>query len=223
MRTRIKICGITCLEDAHTAIEAGVDALGFVFAESRRRIDWREACHIVQNLPPFVAAVGVFVDEEPMEIARIASAVGLAALQFHGSEPPEVLTAVRGHTRAALIKAFRVQGPETLAQIGAYAPWCDAVLLDAFVPGAAGGTGQTFDWDLALAAKEYRRPLILAGGLNPENVFEAVRQVRPYAVDVSSGVEARPGVKDVTKIRAFVQAVRQADATADGCFFGLDK
>lgn len=214
MRTRIKVCGITRVEDARLAIEAGADALGFVFAASPRRVDRAMAREIVRALPPFVATVGVFVDEEPREVVETAAAVGLTAVQLHGDESPAVLRELRSRMPLKMIKAFRVRAAGDLARLDDYRAHCDALLLDAYVPGAAGGTGRTFDWELARLARAAGHPLVLAGGLTPENVSAAVRRVRPFAVDVSSGVEAAPGRKDALRVRAFVAAAREADATA---------
>ncbi|MDR7433869.1 MAG: phosphoribosylanthranilate isomerase [Armatimonadota bacterium] len=198
---RIKICGITTPEAARVAAEAGADAIGLVFAPSRRRVSVEEAKAIVAALPPFVSRVGVFVNEAPERIAAIADACGLDVLQLHGDEPPE---ACRWFPRK-VIKAIRVRGPESLESLARYE--VDAFLLDTFVQGEAGGTGRTFDWEIAKTASAQFR-VILSGGLTPENVREALELVRPYGVDVSSGVET-DGSKDPEKIRAFIAAVRE--------------
>ncbi|MBI3944915.1 MAG: phosphoribosylanthranilate isomerase [Armatimonadetes bacterium] len=212
MRTRIKVCGITRPGDAIGAVADGVDALGFIFAESPRRITPEQAGAIITRaVPPLVSTVGVFVDEAPEAVAVAARTAGLTAVQLHGAEPPEYLGRLRSLCPARIIKAFRIRSREDAIAVHVYRECADAFLLDTFVSGAAGGTGQTFDWELALTARAFEVPLILAGGLNPENVAEAVRRVRPYAVDVSSGVEVSPGVKDAEKVRAFVAAVREAD------------
>jgi phosphoribosylanthranilate isomerase len=162
-----------------------------------------------------VTTVGVFVDETAETVAAAAREAHLSAVQLHGAETPSYLSQLRALCPARLIKAFRVRSPEDAVRIGAYRHCCDAFLLDAFVPGAAGGTGKTFDWELALPAMEHQVPVILAGGLTPENVADAIRLVRPFAVDVSSGVEASPGRKDPRRVRAFLAAVRTADEGRD--------
>lgn len=215
MRTRVKVCGITRVEDALVAVEAGADALGFIFAESPRRVSVAQAGEIVSQIPPLVTPIGVFVDEPPEVVAEVARAAGLRAVQLHGGESPECARALRSLAPVWVVKAFRVRGESALAEIGRYRECCDAVLLDAFVPGSAGGTGKVFDWSLAERAVACGVPLFLAGGLHPGNVAEAVRRVRPYAVDVSSGVEAGPGVKDHERLRAFLGAVRDADDRRD--------
>jgi len=206
MRTRIKICGITRLEDALAAVAAGADALGFVFhPASPRYVEPEQAREIIRSLPPLVTAVGVFVNRGIEEVRRIAAECGLHVLQFHGDESPEYC----GWFGQPVIKALRVRGAASLEGFRAYR--VAAVLLDAYDPRAEGGTGRAFDWDLARQVAPVR-PLILAGGLTPENVSRGVETVRPYGVDVSTGVESRPGRKDADKIRAFVEAVQRADA-----------
>jgi len=207
MSLRIKICGITNSNDALVAVEAGADALGFMFYEpSPRHISLPAAAEIIRTLPPFVASVGVFVDASEDFIRRAIETCGLDALQFHGSEPPDFCRrfSLRG------IKAFRVRDAQSLQELPRYET--SAWLLDNFVPDKLGGTGAKFNWGLACSAKKHGRPIILAGGLTPENVAEAVRTVRPYAVDVSSGVESQPGKKDHEKTRAFILAARHAEA-----------
>ena len=203
MMTRVKICGITSEADALAAVEAGADALGFMFYEaSARFIAAREAAAILGALPPFVVRVGVFVNATEERVREVAEECGLDALQFHGDETPEFCA----RFASRVIKAFRVRDEESLKGLSAYP--VGAWLLDSYVPDQRGGTGALFNWDLALEAKTAGRPVILAGGLTPENVAEAVRRVQPYAVDVSSGVESSPGRKDPAKMRAFIQAVR---------------
>ncbi|MGQ9629144.1 MAG: phosphoribosylanthranilate isomerase [bacterium] len=198
---RVKICGITSLEDALTSVEAGADALGFVFAESPRRVDVDVAKRIIDELPPFVSCVGVFVDPTFAVASSVADECGLTAVQLHGEESPELCRKFR----VKVIKAFRVRNEGTLASLADYD--VDAYLLDSFVEGRPGGTGRAFNWELARRAKECGR-IILSGGLTPENVREAVRSVRPYAVDVSSGVEARPGKKDPESVRKFIEEAK---------------
>ena len=209
MALRIKICGITREEDARAAIDAGADALGFVFVPGTPRfIEPGRAAAIVRGLPPFVSRVGLFVDADPGFIRTTLAEVRLDTVQLHGDESPQVGRDLRGQAR--VIQAFRVQGPETLDRLPAHRESSDAWLLDAYVPGAAGGTGARFDWNIAVQARELGHPLILAGGLKPENIAEAVRQVRPFAVDVSSGVESAPGRKDPERIRRLIDAARGA-------------
>jgi phosphoribosylanthranilate isomerase len=206
METKVKICGITNLADAQAAVEAGADALGFNFYEkSPRYVSLKTASAISKQLPPFVMRVGVFVDAEPDFVLRAIGEAGLTMLQFHGDEPPEFST----QFGLMSMKAFRIRDEKTLAELPKFPT--DAYLLDAFSPEARGGTGEKFNWELAVDAQKFGKPIFLAGGLIPENVADAVRQVRPFAVDVSSGVESAPGKKDAAKIRAFIQAVRNAD------------
>ena len=182
MVVRSKICGITRIEDALLAAEAGADAIGLVFYDkSPRAVDVRQARAILAALPPFVTSVGLFVNASRCFIGEVLDAVPLDLLQFHGDETPEQC---EGHGR----------------------PWFKA--LDAYVPGVPGGTGERFDWKLIPA--DLPRPLILAGGLTPDNVAEAIASVRPYGVDVSGGVEASRGIKDAAKVAAFIQRVREA-------------
>lgn len=207
--TRVKICGITRLEDALTAARAGADAVGMIFCESPRKVRPENAREIVSRLPPFIAAVGVFADSPPGEVIRIAREVGLSAVQLHGGESPEEVGEVAGAVR--VIKAFRVRDASSLSGLEAYQA-ASAFLFDAHVEGALGGTGRTFDWSLLENALErLDKPWILAGGLNPGNVEAAVRRLRPYGVDTSSGVELRPGVKDEAKVREFIARVRRSD------------
>jgi phosphoribosylanthranilate isomerase len=204
-RVRVKICGITHPEDALEAVEAGADALGFMFYErSPRHVDLAEAGDIARRLPPFVAKVGVFVNPTADYVRQAIAQSGLDTLQFHGEESSDFCS----QFGLKVIKAFRVSDASLLPALLAYAT--DAWLLDSYVPGQLGGTGECFNWDLALEAKSHGRPIILAGGLTPENVAEAVRRVRPFGVDVSSGVESAPGEKDADKMRAFIAAARMA-------------
>lgn len=202
MTVRVKICGLTSLADALAAVAAGADALGFVLAPSPRRLEPRAVRAICRELPPLVGRVGVFVDQPPEEVARLREFCGLDWVQLHGREGPEQAAALGWR----VIKAMAVGGapprpPEGFERAG--------LLLDTRAPGRRGGTGLTFDWALArpLAAA---RPVILAGGLGPGNVAEAVRAARPFAVDVSSGVESAPGRKDHAKLSEFVRRAKQA-------------
>jgi phosphoribosylanthranilate isomerase len=211
VRLLVKVCGITSPEDARVAVEAGVDALGFVFfARSSRRTTLDRAAEIAHALPATVRRVGVFVNESPDEMARVADRVGLDLLQLHGDEPPEALEAL---ARPA-IKAVRVGRGFAPDEALRYAGTAAGLLVDTRLPGEAeppGGTGIPFDWSLVQGLAGRVPFLMLAGGLHPGNVADAIRAVRPHAVDVASGVEARPGRKDPEKVRAFVRAAREAE------------
>ena len=190
MRVRVKICGITNSDDALAALDAGADALGFMFfKDSPRNLQFSAARSIIGKLPPFIAKVGVFVDPSE-QFVREAIEAGVDTLQFHGDESPEFCRRFGLRT----YKAFRIKDASSLQPLRDYDT--SAWLLDAFVSGKQGGTGHVFNWDLAVQAKKLGRPVILAGGLTPDNVFEAITAVGPYAVDVSSGVESAPGRKD---------------------------
>jgi len=193
----VKICGVTRVADALVAAEAGAAAVGLNFyPPSPRCVTVETARDIVSALPPSVCPVGVFVNESRRRVSEIAGAVGLRGLQFHGDESP----ADCDGWALKVIKAVRVRDHESLADLGAYP--VDFILLDAYLEGRPGGTGQRFAWELAAACESSR--LILAGGLTPENVAEAVRAVRPAGVDVASGVESEPGIKDAGRIRRFI-------------------
>lgn len=202
---RSKICGITRVEDALSAVEAGADAIGLVFYDkSPRAVSVAQAMAIIRALPPFVTTVGLFVNASRAEIRDLLQAVPLDLLQFHGDETPEQC---EGHGRP-FIKALRVQsGMDLHAHCAAFSG-AAGVLLDTFVAGVPGGTGEVFDW--SLVPPGLAKPVILAGGLVSGNVAEAIAQVRPYAVDVSGGVEASKGIKDPQRVRDFVAAVRRA-------------
>lgn len=210
MRTRVKICGITRIEDALAACRAGADALGFVFyPPSPRNVDAQRARGIVEQLPPFVTSVGLFVDAERDFIRSVLDVVRLDMLQFHGDETPEACDALG----VPYIKAVRMRAQTDLLEYARRFGRARALLLDAYVSGTHGGTGTRFDW--SLIPGELPLPIVLSGGLDPENVGEAVRQVRPAAVDVSSGVEAvggKKGIKDPLRIQSFFAGVRNADA-----------
>lgn len=202
MIVKVKICGITSGSDALAAVDAGADALGFMFyAPSPRNVSFGVAAEIIRQLPPFVAKVGVFVNPTEEEVRRAIGECGLDTLQFHGEETPEFCRSFGVKT----MKAFRVRDAESLRQTDAYAN--EAWLLDSYVAGQLGGTGARFNWDLATEAAR-RHTVLLAGGLTPENAAEAVRKVRPYGLDVSSGVESAPGKKDAAKVRAFIAAAK---------------
>ena len=205
---RVKICGITNWADAAAALDAGANALGFNFyAPSPRYIPPSHARTIVSHMPPGVDAVGVFVNASFAEADEIGLAIDLDVLQLHGEETPEAVA--KFSESWPLIKAFRVSPEFRAEQLASYRSHTDFFLLDGFSEDAHGGTGQPFDWSVARDAKQYGR-IFLSGGLTPETVGEAIRQVRPFAVDVCSGVEASPGKKDAARVRAFVEAVTVA-------------
>ena len=205
MRTRVKICGITRAQDALEAVKQGADAIGLVFyPKSPRNVSAAQAAEIVSQIPPFVTVVGLFVDAEPAFIQEVISSVKLDLLQFHGDETP---SACRQYSRPYM-KAIRVKNGTNLVQYAADYADARALLLDAFAEGVPGGTGLVFDW--SLIPQNLPLPIVLAGGLNAENVGVAIEQVRPYAVDVSGGVEASKGIKDAAKIAAFMRGVSNA-------------
>jgi phosphoribosylanthranilate isomerase len=205
---RVKICGITRLEDAHAAVDVGAHALGFVFhPPSPRFINPEEAAAIIRTLPPFTMAVGVFVNLPAIEVEAIADRCGLHAVQLHGEESPEECAAAK----RPVIKAFRFDPAKGKLGLSRYA--MSSILIDAGVAGAWGGTGVPVDWELLNRFLEtepeaVRRRLVLAGGLTPHNVREAIDLVKPFAVDVSTGVEVEPGIKDHQKIKEFMNAIR---------------
>jgi phosphoribosylanthranilate isomerase len=206
MTTAVKICGVTRVEDGLAAARAGAHAVGVVFhPASPRCVDIARAREIVERLPPFVTAVGLFVDPQPDEVARVVREVGLNLLQFHGDEGPDLCS----RFGLPYIKACRVAAGTDLLQYAALHRRAKGLLLDACVAGAHGGTGHSFDW--GLIPRDLPLPVVLAGGLTFANVGEAIRTVRPWAVDVSSGVEREKGVKDAAKIAAFMRGVRVAD------------
>ena len=198
---RVKICGITRKEDAVRAVEFGADALGFVFyKDSPRYVHLDVAKSIISELPPFVTTVGVFVDENPSRISEVVGTSGIDVVQLHGNEPEETCL-----LWPRVIKAFRVREFTDLKPLERYR--VSAYLLDTYSPDLPGGTGQVFNWDIALEAKSFG-PVILSGGLTPENIDKAVRWVHPYAVDVSSGVEKEKGIKDEEKLRLFIERAK---------------
>ena len=210
MTVRIKICGITREGDALAAVQAGADALGFLFyPKSKRHISPEQARDIIRALPPLITAVGVFANERAETIAAVRETCGLDAVQLHGEETPEFCRSLPGKT----IKAFRLQNAETLAAAHAFST--GAWLFDGYVPNQRGGTGSPFNWGWIRQSSPLPRPFIVAGGLTPANVGNCIKTVRPYAVDVSSGVEEKAGKKDMKKMRRFVAAVRKAAAEID--------
>jgi len=202
-RTKVKICGTTSLKDALLAIESGADAVGFIFhKESPRNISQKDVKDIVVQLPPFIETVGVFVNETSDKVNRIAEQCRLTAVQLHGDESPAFCRRVKRR----VIKAVRVKDAESLKGMSGYD--VSGYLLDAFNEESRGGTGMVLDWNLALRAKK-QGPVIIAGGLNPFNVYTAIHRVKPYGVDVCSGVEKSPGIKDSEKVDEFIKAVRK--------------
>jgi phosphoribosylanthranilate isomerase len=202
---KVKICGITSAADAEAAIEAGADALGLMFYPgSPRYIPLETAQEIARSLPPYIMKVGVFADPDASDVVAAIQHCQLNVLQFHGSEMPEFCLQFGLMT----MKAFRVQNADSLLPMSSYQT--DAFLLDSYVKGKPGGTGEAFNWDLAVEAKKFGKPVFLAGGLTPQNVAQAIRKVQPFGVDVSSGVEQSPGKKDASKMQQFVAAVRAA-------------
>lgn len=205
MSVKVKICGLTNLPDAQAAVAAGADLLGFIFAvASPRRLTVEAAAEIAREIPPHILKVGVFVNPTEDLVMQALRECELGLLQFHGEEAPEFCTSFG----VMNMKAFRIRDERSLKALKDYPT--DAWLLDTYSEKQAGGTGQTFNWDLAVAAKQLGRPIFLAGGLTPDNVAEAVRRVQPFAVDVSSGVELAPGKKDHGKVEAFIRAAKAA-------------
>lgn len=202
---KVKICGITNLEDAEAAVDFGADALGFVFfKKSPRSVPPETAAAIIRTLPSFVTSVGVFVNESREDVEAVAFSTGVDVVQLHGEETPEMCALSR-----RVVKAIRVKSLNSLAPLEEFRNVVSAFLLDTYAPDALGGTGRTFNWDVALEAKQFGR-VILAGGLTPENVAAAVGRVAPYAVDVSSGVELRKGKKDHEKMKGFINRAKGA-------------
>jgi phosphoribosylanthranilate isomerase len=205
--TRVKICGITAWDDARLSVDLGASALGFNFyPPSARAISPADAWNIIRRLPLFVEAVGVFVNWPPLAVDALARALRLHTVQLHGVESPEEVDVLARTHR--VIKAVQVGRGFRLSSLARYRP-ADGILLDGFARGFHGGTGRTLDWNLARTARRYGR-IILAGGLTPENIAEAIRVAKPYAVDIASGVEARPGRKDRARLRALFAAVEYA-------------
>jgi phosphoribosylanthranilate isomerase len=204
--TRIKICGITREQDVHAVAQNGADAFGLVFYEqSPRHVSVHQAAKLAHEAPPFLTVVGLFVNPSVDYVREVLAAVPLGLLQFHGEETPEFCM----QFGRPYLKAVRVKPGTDLIQCAAFYAGAQGLLLDAYVEGTQGGTGELFDW--SLVPNDLPLPVILSGGLNPGNVAEAVRQVRPYAVDVSSGVEVAKGIKDAAKIAAFITEVKNVD------------
>jgi phosphoribosylanthranilate isomerase len=207
---KVKICGITNHEDASEAVRLGADALGFIFAPSPRQVVPELARDIISDLAPFVQTVGVFVNEELSVIRERVAYCGLDMVQLHGEEPPEFC----GELMPRTLKTFRINDKSSLSQIGAYKGRVKALLLDTYQKGLRGGTGKTFDWDLAVEAGKFGVPIILSGGLGPSNIERAISTVKPYAVDMSSSIEARPGKKDHTLMRELMGKINKIRANS---------
>ena len=203
-RIRVKFCGITEREDALGAVNLGADALGFIFAPSPRRILPEKARRIINALPPLVKTVGVFVNEKVALIREHINYCGLDLVQLHGDESPEICRELLPFT----IKAFRIKDESSLQTIGDYHASVRALLLDTYCEDKAGGTGKVFDWQLAVKIKETGIPVILSGGLGPSNIEAAIRVVKPYAVDVNSGVEERPGKKSYRMMKELMENIQ---------------
>ena len=207
MSVRVKVCGITRVNDALTAVQLGAHAIGFVFwRKSARYISPHVARKIITVLPPFVSVVGVYVDPDPEWVEETCSVAGLSLLQFHGDEPPEFCS----QFSLPYIKAVRFRSGVDLLQYAVRYSGASALLLDTYVEGVPGGTGHTFNW--SLIPQNLSLPLILSGGLHADNVSAAIEEVRPWAVDVSSGVEVAKGIKDADKIAAFMTGVRNGES-----------
>jgi len=206
--TRIKICGITNSDDAIAAVDLGADALGFIFAESPRRVEPRAAAQIISRLPPFVTTVGVFFNQELSAVQSAMSGSGCQVVQLHGEEPEYYVEAL---AHWPVIKALRVRAAKDIERLAPYGA-ARAFLLDTYVEGKPGGTGQAFDWNIAAEAHRFKKPVILSGGLSSENVAAALTVVKPHGVDASSSVESAPGKKDREEMCRFVAAVRAFDA-----------
>lgn len=201
---RVKVCGITNIRDATLAVELGVDALGFIFATSPRQVKPDKVRDIVRAIPPFVNSVGVFVNEDPGKMKELIRFCGLDLVQLHGDESPDTCQNLMPFT----IKAFRIKDESGFQSITPYCGKVRAFLFDTYSKERRGGTGKTFDWDLAVTDKELGTPIILSGGLTPSNIETAISSVKPYAVDVNSGVEERPGRKSPVRMRELMQKIR---------------
>lgn len=215
MSVKVKICGITNKDDATWAINYGADYLGINFyKESPRHVTVPTAFKWLSTLPPFVPVIGVFVDESNESILKAVDHLNLKGVQLHGNESASQVAALRNELKGQgrsiiIIKALHVKDEENLAGVADYLPHVDHILLDSRVEGQMGGTGERFNWDLALKAKEWGKPIFLAGGLTPENVREAVKRVAPFAVDVASGVEKSPKRKDLEKMKSFITTAKK--------------
>lgn len=200
---RVKICGMTNREDAHIAASLGVQALGFIFAPSPRQITPERAKRVIETLPPFVTTVGVFVNESLSVVKDVRAYCGFDLVQFHGDESPQMCASLM----PIVIKAFQLKDASSLSALERYVGKVRAFLFDSYSKKVRGGTGQSFDWNLALEGKRHGVPVILSGGLDPDNVNDAIKATAPFAVDVGTGVEERPGKKDAKRMRRFMKAL----------------
>ncbi|MBN1823722.1 MAG: phosphoribosylanthranilate isomerase [Endomicrobiales bacterium] len=206
---KVKICGVTVVDDAVLVASLGADYVGLNFVkESQRKISVKMAKEMTAKMPSFIQTVGVFADEAIEELAKTAKKTGLKMVQLHGSETPEYCRQAKELTGLPVIKSFRISDEASIEPVAGYADSVDYFLLDAYVEGEPGGTGQTFNWDLALKVKDLNKQIFLAGGLNPDNVKEAIEKVMPFAVDVASGVERLPRRKDFDKMNKFIRTAR---------------
>ncbi len=201
---KVKICGITNQQDAYEAVTLGVDTLGFIFAKSPRQIEPEKARSIISSLPPFVTTMGVFVNEDTTRVRELIDFCGLNLIQFHGDEPPEMCSEFMPNS----VKAFQIKDEASLERIKPYNGTVRAFLFDTYSKEKRGGTGKTFDWEQAVKGKKLGMPVILSGGLSPSNIVEALSTVRPYAVDVNSGVEMSPGKKDHGLMKQLMERIQ---------------
>ena len=205
---KVKICGITNLEDASLAVGLGFDAIGFIFAESPRKVSVEATRDMIKNIPPFIKTVGVFVNEKRTVINGTVRFCGLDLIQLHGDEPPSLCEALMPRS----IKAFQLRDESSLEEIASYRGKARALLFDTYSKEKRGGTGKTFDWDLAVKGKRLGVPIVLSGGLGPSNIEAAVLAVRPYAVDVNSGVEEQPGKKNPVLMEKLMNIIKNMNA-----------
>lgn len=203
-RVKVKFCGITNEQDADRAVDLGVDALGFIFAQSPRQVGPDKARRIIHSLPPFVQTVGVFVNEDPDTIRDLKKFSGFQWIQLHGDETPQVCGELMPH----VIKAFQIKDESSLLTIEGYEGHVNALLLDTYSKDIRGGTKKTFDWNIAIRCKDFGMPIILSGGLGPMNIERAVSTVRPYAVDINSGIEDAPGQKNPILMERLMETIR---------------
>jgi phosphoribosylanthranilate isomerase len=210
---RIKICGVTNVEDASMVVSLGADAVGFIFAQSPRQVTPEKVRNIIDTLPPFVQTVGVFVDEDGATIRDIMNFCALDMVQLHGTECPELCRSLMPYT----IKAFHLRDESSLLSVERYRKRARALLLDTYQKGKKGGTGKAFDWNLALRVRQLGFPVILSGGLGPQNIRRAISIVRPYAIDVNSGIELQPGIKSHILMKEVIETVRRMNLGGPSC------
>ena len=215
-RTRVKMCGTTRSEDIRNAVAFGVDALGFIFVKkSPRFVTSDQAYELIREVPSFITRVGVFVDSSLEEVKKTVAECGLTQVQLHGKETTQFCHDLRKWSKSlSICKAFRIDSDCPDVDISCYETSVDSILLDTFTKGAAGGTGIVFNWDI-IDSLRIQKPLILAGGLGPENIKDALERVAPFAVDINSGVECSPGIKDRCKLQAVMQVIRESDGSTD--------